>query len=195
MAHILPHWNWPDRVGQVTPVHVLHLRRRGGAVPERQIAGPEEERASIEYRLRWDDVKYQPGELKVVAYKNGKKWATDVMKTTGPAAKLTLQADRAKIAADGQDLSFVTVTVADKDGLLVPRSKNHIKFAVEGPGEIVATDNGDATSFEPFQAPEHNAFNGLALVIVRAKAGQPGTFTVKAEADGLKTGVVRVTSK
>jgi beta-galactosidase len=117
------------------------------------------------------------------------------MKTAGPAAKLTLQADRANIAADGQDLSFITVTVADKKGLLVPRSKNHIKFSVEGPGEIVATDNGDATSFEPFQAPEHSAYNGLALVIVRAKAGQPGTFTVTAKADGLKIGTVRVTSK
>jgi len=118
-----------------------------------------------------------------------------VMKTAGPAAKLTLQADRPKIAADGQDLSYITVTVADKKGLLVPRSKNHIKFSIVGPGEIVATDNGDATSFEPFQSPEHSAYNGLALVIVRAKAGQPGAFTVKAEADGLKTGTVRVEGK
>jgi beta-galactosidase len=136
--------------------------------------------------LEWDDVKYQPGTLKVVAHG---------LKTAGPAAKLTMQADRANIAADGQDLSYITVTVADKHGLLVPRSKNHIKFSDEGPGEIVATDNGDATSFEPFQSPEHSAYNGLALVIVRAKAGQPGTFTVKAEADGLKTGAIRITSK
>ena len=138
---------------------------------------------------------YQPGTLKVVAYKNGKQWATDVMKTTGPAAKLTLKADRATIAADGQDLSFVTVTVADKNGLLVPQSKNHIKFAISGPGEIVATDNGDATSFESFQAPEHNAYNGLALVIVRAKAGQPGTITLKAESDGLKAATISIRGK
>jgi beta-galactosidase len=149
----------------------------------------------FEYRLHWDDVVYQPGTLKVVAYKNGKKWATDVMKTTGPAAKLTLKADRAKIAADGQDLSYITVTVADKHGLLVPRSKNHIKFEIEGPGEIVATDNGDATSFESFQAPEHNAFNGLALVIVRAKAGQPGTITLEAESDGLRSAAIRIKGK
>ena len=194
MAHILPHWNWPERVGQVTPVHVFtsgdsaELFLNGKALGKK-VKGP------FEYRLEWDGVKYQPGTLKVVAYKNGKPWATDVMKTTGPAAKLTLQADRANIATDGQDLSFITVTVADKKGLLVPRSKNHIKFSIVGPGEIVATDNGDATSFEPFQAPEHSAYNGLALVIVRAKAGQPGTFTVTAKADGLKTGTVRVTGK
>ena len=194
MAHILPHWNWPERVGQVTPVHVFtsgdsaELFLNGKSLG-RKTKGP------FEYRLEWDDVKYQPGTLKVVAYKNGKKWATDVMKTTGPASKLTMKADRANIAADGQDLSFITVTVADKHGLLVPRSKNHIKFSIAGPGEIVATDNGDATSFEPFQSPEHSAYNGLALVIVRAKAGQPGTFTVKAKADGLKIGTVRITSK
>ena len=76
-----------------------------------------------EYRLHWDDVVYEPGVLKVVAYKNGHKWATDVMKTAGPATQLKLQADRVKIEANGADLSYVTVTVADQNGLLVPRSK------------------------------------------------------------------------
>jgi beta-galactosidase len=85
--------------------------------------------------------------------------------------------------------------VADKNGLLVPRSKNHIRFQIEGPGEIVATDNGDATSFESFQAPERNAFNGLALVIVRAKPGQPGTIKLKAQADGLTEAVICIRSR
>ena len=75
------------------------------------------------------------------------------MKTAGPAAKLLAQADRTTIAADGQDLSFITITVADKDGVLVPRAKNRIRFSLEGPGEIVATDNGDPTSFESFPIP------------------------------------------
>jgi len=194
MAHILPQWNWPDRTNQVTPVHVY----TSGDSAELFLNGKSlglKKKGQFEYRLEWNDVKYKPGTLKVVAYKNGKQWATDVMKTAGPASKLTLQADRAKITADGQDLSFITVTVADKNGLLVPRSKNHIKFEIEGPGEIVATDNGDATSFESFQAPEHSAYNGLALVIVRAKAGQPGTFTVKAESAGLKSGAIRIEGK
>jgi beta-galactosidase len=194
MAHILPHWNWPERVGQVTPVHVY----TSGDSAELFLNGKSlgmKKKGLLEYRLHWDDVVYQPGTLKVVAYKNGKKWATDEMKTTGPAEKLTLKADRATIAADGQDLSFITITVADKHGLLVPRSNNHIKFEIEGPGEIVATDDGDPTSLEPFQAPEHNAFNGLALVIVRAKAGEPGTIKLEAEADGLKSATIKITSK
>jgi beta-galactosidase len=143
--------------------------------------------------LRWDDVVYQPGTLKVVAYKNGKKWATDEVKTTGPASELTLQSDRAKITADGKDLSFVTVTVADKSGQLVPRSKNHIKFDIAGPGEIVAVDDGDPTNLEPMQAKEHDAFNGLALVIVRAT--QPGKITLTAHADGLKTATTRISAE
>jgi len=194
MAHILPHWNWPDRVGQVTPVHVY----TSGDEAELFLNGKSLGRKTkhqYEYRLRWDDVVYEPGVLKVVAYKHGHKWATDVVKTTGPASRLTLQADRAKIADDGRDLSYVTVSVADSKGLTVPRSNNHLKFSVTGPGEIVATDNGDATSFESFQAPERDAFNGLALVIIRAKADQPGTIKLTAESDGLTPATLTLKSR
>ena len=152
-------------------------------------------KGQYEYRLRWDDVVYRPGKLEVIAYKNGKRWATDVMKTTGPASKLLLQADRNRIRADGDDLSFVTVTVADSAGLMVPQSKNHLRFSIEGPGQIVATDNGDPTSFESFQAPERNAFNGLALVIVRGKAGQAGTIKLTAVSEDLKTGSVTIRTR
>jgi beta-galactosidase len=194
MAHILPHWNWPERSGLVTPVYVY----TSGDEAELFLNGlslGRKEKGRFEYRLVWNDVVYQPGELKVVAYKNGKKWATDMVKTTGPAAQLALQADRDRIQADGKDLSFITVTVEDKDGRLVPNSKNHINFIIEGPGEIVATDNGDATSLESFQVPERNAFNGLALVIVRAKSGPPGTIILKAESEGLMPAEIKINSK
>jgi beta-galactosidase len=191
MAHILPHWNWPERVGMVTPVHIYTSGDEAelflnGKSQGRQKKGPSE------YRLRWNDVVYEPGELKVVAYKNGKERATEIVKTTGPAAKITLSADRQKIQADGYDLSFVTATVADKDGLLVPRSKNNIGFEVSGPGEIVAVDNGDATSFEPFQASRRKAYNGLALVIVRAKSGETGTFNLTAKSEGLASATTTI---
>jgi len=106
-----------------------------------------------------------------------------------------LESDRAKIKADGQDLSFITVRIADKEGLTVPRTHNLVKFSIEGPGEIVAVDNGDATSFEPFQASQRKAYNGLALVIVRAKPGKTGTIRLKATADGLKSGTVSLTAE
>ena len=120
MAHILPHWTWPERSGQITPVHVFTSGDEAELFLNGKSLG-KKAKGQYEYRLRWDDVTYEPGELKVVAYKNGKAWATDVMKTAGPAAKLLAQADRTMIVADGQDLSFVTITVADKDDVLVPR--------------------------------------------------------------------------
>jgi beta-galactosidase len=184
MAHILPHWNWPERVGQVTPVHVYTSGDEAELFLNGRSLG-RKKKGQYQYRLRWDDVKYESGELRVVAYKNGKQWAEDVMKTTGPASKLTMKADRATVRADGRDLAFVTVTIADKNGLLVPRSKNRVRFELTGPGEIVAVDNGDATSFESFQSKARNAYNGLCLVIVRTKAGQAGAMRLKAQSEGL----------
>jgi len=193
MAHIFPHWNWPERVGQVTPVHVY----TSGDEAELFLNGKSlgrKVKGQYEYRLHWDDVKYEPGEVKVVAYKNGKPWAQDIVKTTGAASKLTLQPDRATIKADGLDLSYVTVTVADKNGQLVPRSKNHLKFEISGPGKILAVDNGDATSFESFQASERNAYNGLALVIVQSTK-EAGGIRLKAVADGLESATVEIKAK
>jgi beta-galactosidase len=184
MAHILPHWTWPERIGQVTPVHVY----TSGDEAELFLNGKSlgrKTRGAHEYRLRWDGVVYQPGELKVVAYKNHRRWAQNSVRTTGPAAQILLQADRIQLAADGRDLSFVTVTISDSKGLQVPRSKNRLSFSLEGPGEIVGVDNGDPTSFESFRGNEHDAFNGLCLVIVRS-SGTPGAITLRASSPGLK---------
>ena len=185
MAHILPHWNWPERVGEVTPVHVF----TSGDEAELFLNGKSlgrKKKDPYEYRLRWDDVKYQPGELKVVAYKNVEKWAEDVVKTTDEPARLEATVDRKEIWADGKDLAFITVRVTDKNGLTVPRANNSIKFEIEGPGEIAATDNGDPTNLVPFHSHERDAFNGLALVIIRSKIGESGSIFVSAESSGLK---------
>jgi beta-galactosidase len=193
MAHILPHWTWPERVGQVTPVHVF----TSGDEAELFLNGKSlgrKKKGPYEYRLHWDDVVYEPGTLEVVTYQYGKKWATDVVKTAQAPASIEARPDRTEILADGRDLSFVTVRVADENGLTAPRAKNLIRFKIEGPGEIVATDNGDPTSFEPFQAHERKAFNGLCLVIVRAKAGQTGRIRLTASSEGLRDGVAFITA-
>lgn len=194
MAHILPHWNWSDRVGQVTPVHIF----TSGDEAELFLNGKSmgrKKKEQYEYRLRWDSVRFQPGELKVVAYKNGVRWAEDIVKTTGEAFKLNLSADRSTIKDDGKDLTFITVRVADKNGLTVPNAKNLIQFSVEGSGEIVATDNGDATSLVSFTSHTREAFSGLCLVIVRSKPGQPGEIKLKAESKGLETGMITLKSE
>ncbi len=186
MAHILPHWTWPKRSGKVTPVHVF----TSGDEAELFLNGKSlgrKKKGPYEYRLRWDDLRYEPGKLKAVAYKNGKKWAEDVVYTTGEPAELAASADRDEIRADGKDLTFITVRVTDKNGLTVPRAKNTIKFAIEGAGEIVATDNGDPTNLVPFPSQERKAFNGLCLVIIRGIPGHTGVIKLKAESESLES--------
>jgi beta-galactosidase len=204
MAHILPHWTWPERVGQITPVHVftsgdeaelflngksLGRKRKIFDTPGQAMDG------EPAYRIRWDDVVYEPGELKVVAFKDGKEWATDIMRTAGRACQMDLKPDRATISADGRDLSFVTLTVQDSNGVIVPRANNLIRFSVSDPGEIVATDNGDATDFNIFSSHDRKAFNGLALVIIKTKRDQTGSVVITAESDGLPAVTCTVTTR
>jgi beta-galactosidase len=194
LVHILPHWTWPERVGQITPVHVF----TSGDEAELFVNGKSQGRkkkAAFEYRLRWDEVTYEPGELRVVAYKDGKQWATASTVTADAAQRLELTADRNSIRADGRDLSFITVRIADAKGTTAPRADNRIRFSVEGPGTLLATDNGDPTSFESFQSSSRKAFNGLGLVIVRSEAGKTGTITVRAESESLEPATVTVRSK
>jgi beta-galactosidase len=193
MAHLLPHWTWPERVGQTTPVHVFTSGDEAELFLNGRSLG-RKKKGPYEYRLRWDEVVYEPGTLEVVAYKDGARWATDRVRTAQAARRLRAQPDRATIRADGRDLSFVTVSVVDEHGVLVPRANHLVRFEVEGPGEVVATDNGDPTSFEPFPSSRRAAFSGLCLAIVRAQAGQPGRITLTARGDGLGAATTVITA-
>ncbi len=191
MAHILPHWNWPDRVGEVTPVHIF----TSGDEAELFLNGKSlgrKTKGRYDYRLRWDDVVYEPGELRVVAYKEGEEWAKASVETTGAPSQIDLQADRSAIAADGKDLSFVTLQMVDDEGLLVPNAMSQVEFSIEGPGEIVATDNGDPTDMTEFPSNQRNAFNGLCLAIVKGIPGEPGTIRLTAESEGLGSQTIEI---
>jgi beta-galactosidase len=191
MAHILPHWNWPERVGEVTPVHVFTSGDEAELFLNGESLG-RKQKGEFEYRLRWDDVKYEPGELRVVTYKNNEIWAEDIVETSGKPAGLTAEADRNEIKADGEDLSFITIEILDDNDRVVPVANNKIVFSIDGPGEIIATDNGDPTDMVEFPSKERNAFNGKALAIVRAKKGETGRIVVVAESDGLKMATVEI---
>ncbi|KAI1263732.1 glycoside hydrolase family 2 protein [Xylariaceae sp. FL1019] len=194
MAHILPHWTWPDRVGQVTPVHVFS----SGDSAELFVNGKSvgiQNRTKTEYRFRWDDVTYQAGELRVVTYKGGKEWATDTKVTAGPATRLNISADRSQISGDGQDLSYISIAVVDANSTVVPRADNIIVFSIDGPAEIVATDNGNPADMTAFPSLTRKAFSGYALAIVRAVAGSSGTITVSATSDGLESASVAVQAR
>ncbi len=194
MVHILPHWNWPDRLGKVTPVHVFTLGDEVELFLNGKSIGKKSKKV-YEYRLRWDNIIYEPGTLKAVAYKNGKVWAEEEVKTTGQPAKLAISADRNVIKADGKDLSFITVKIMDENNLLVPNANNEIEFSVEGPSEIVATDNGDPTDMTEFPSKKRNTFNGLALGIIRSLEGQKGTIMVNVKSFGLKDATIVLQSK
>jgi len=194
MAHILPHWNWPDRVGQVTPVHVFSSGDEAELFVNGESQG-RKKKAELTYRFRWDDVKYQPGEVSVVTYKDGKEWANATISTTGAATKLQLSTykDRQTIRADGTDLIFVSVAVVDDDGNFVPDAEPAITFSIDGPGDIVSTDNGDPTDMTPFPSKERNAFRGRALAIVRANTDATESITLTAEADALTAAEITIT--
>jgi len=194
MAHILPHWNWPERVGQNTPVHVYTSGDEAELFLNGRSLG-RKKRGPYDYRLRWDDVIYEPGELKVIAYKNSKKWAEDTVRTTGDPSQISMSADRSSIKADGYDLSFVTVKIADRNGLMVPRTHNRLSFQISGPGVIAGIDNGDPTDHDSFQSISRRAFNGLALVIVRSKKGERGVIRISVAANGLKSGQISIASR
>jgi len=195
MAHILPHWSWPSsQVGQVTPVHVFSSGDEAELFVNGKSAG-RQKRESMTYRFRWDKVTYAPGDLRVVTYKNGAVWAEATKKTVGAAAALTIKADRTTISADGYDLSFITVAVVDGSGEVMPNASDSVTFSVSGPGEIVATDNGDPIDQTPFPSLTRNAFHGLALAIVRSSPGKAGEITVSASATSLAGANVLLNAK
>ena len=176
LVHILPHWTWPGREGQVTPVHVYTTGDSAELLINGKSLGVKKKEG---YRIRWDDVVYEPGSVKVVAYKDGKPWAEAETKTAGKPASASLEVDYA-----GKDLTFVTARILDGAGVVVPQAHNHLSFSVSGPGRMVATDAGDPTSHAPFHSPEIDAFNGLASVIIRRTG--PGEITLSVSSPGLK---------
>jgi beta-galactosidase len=194
MAHILPHWTWMERTGELTPVHVFSSADEAelflnGASLGRKI------KQQYEYRFRWDSVIYEPGTIKVVTFKNGEIWAIDSAMTAGEASKLKLIADRDIINADGADLSFVTVEVLDNNNILVPEADILITFEISGSGEIVSTDNGDPSDFTPFPSHQRKTFNGLALVIIRSLKDKSGQIKITAKSPGLRETHVVINSQ
>jgi beta-galactosidase len=211
MVHVLPHWNWEGREGQDIPVMVysnadevelqvngMSLGRKKTLVESVELPVgskvSETRKFQSKYRLLWQ-VPFQPGELVAVAYTGGKAVARDAVHTAGVAARIRLSADRRVIQADGDDLSFITVRIEDKDGHLCPLADNLVSFRVSGVGRIAAVDNGNAATIESFHADRRKAFNGLALLIIRSALGQPGTIEVAASSDGLAAGHLEIVAR
>ena len=205
--HVLPHWNWKGREGQVTPVFVYtsypsaELFVNGVSQGVRTFAKADGvtpclgEAAMKRFRLMWNEVVYQPGELRVVAYDaNGKVAEEKVVRTAGKAAALKLTPDRKVINADGEDLCFVNVSVVDKDGNPVPVDNREIKVKVTGAGKFRAMANGDPTCLEMFHNPQMHLFNGQLTILVQSTS-EPGNIKVEVTGKGLKNGFLSISSK
>ena len=198
-VHVLPHWTWPGREGQITPVFVYtsypsaELFINGKSMGKRtklsitdgeyntgRPATPSDaERRAARYRLMWKDIKYEPGELKVICYDDSGNQAAEISEhTAGKACAIKLQADRDTIQADGSDLAYITVFLTDKDGYPIPTAEDELLFTVSGAGTFKAVCNGDATSLESFVKPQMKLFSGKLVVTIQASE-QKGDIMLK----------------
>ena len=183
--HLLPHWSWGQaRKGKVTPVYCYTDYPSGelfiNGKSQGKVTKNPKERLD-RYRLRWNDVKYEPGELKVVVYDaNGNAAGEEIVKTAGKPANLKLEAWTANenLQANGDDLAFVTVSLTDAEGTLIPQADDQLTFEVTGAGTFEAVCNGDATSLESFKQPTMKLFSGQLVVVVRS-AQKAGSLTLK----------------
>ncbi len=197
--HLLPHWTWPDRKGKVTPVYCYTDYPTAELFVNGKSQGriTKSDTARLDrFRLRWRNVIYQPGELKVVVYdENGNKAGQQIVRTAGKPKRLLLEPERKTIKADGNDLAYITVSLVDKNGTLCPDAANRLEFSVTGAGTYKAACNGDATSLEPFTQPQMSLFHGQLVVVCQA-GKTPGvmTLTVKDPATGMKS-TVNITVK
>lgn len=193
--HILPHWNWAGREGQVTPVMVYTNFPKAELFINGKSCGVREKNNSTylnRYRLMWMDVVYEPGEVKVIAYDaEGNAAAEKTIRTAGKPHHIVLTPNRETLDANGDDLLYVTVQVADKDGNIVPTDTRMVRFKVEGAGTFEATANGDATCLLPFQEPRMKLFSGAATAIVRS-AKEPGMLNLTVTASGVKSATINI---
>jgi len=200
----LPQWDGPTQAFHDVNVQARYLRieftqLQGGAWAGLKEFGAYPARAessyydvTYTYRLRWNDVVYEPGELKVVAYKDGKSIGEALMRTAGAPAAIRLTPDRKELAATGEDLCYVPVEALDSKGTLCPLADNLVRFKVEGSAEIAGVGNGNPMSIEPFQADYRKLFFGKAMLILRTREGQTGAVHVTAASDGLTSGETTV---
>lgn len=200
--HVLPHWTWPGREGENTPVFVYTSYPEAELFVNGKSYGKQRKldaKAALSlkekdalwlqrrYRLMWMDVPYEAGELKVVAYdKDGRPAEEKIVRTAGKPHHLEVVADRMQLTADGKDLAYLTVRVVDKDGNLCPADNRLVTFSVKGAGTFRAAANGDATCLDLFHLPRMHAFSGQLTAIVQTGT-EAGQLVFEAKAKGLKS--------
>jgi glycoside hydrolase family 2, candidate beta-galactosidase len=211
--HILPHWTWNGREGEVTPIFVytnhptaevfINGKSQGKqtknlSIPLRETENPESQKTferQKRYRLMWLNTKYEPGSVKVIAYNDkGEAVAEKEIHTAGKPYQIKLTADRNYIKADGKDLAYITVEVVDKEGNVCPNVNDLVQFEVKGAGKFRASANGDATSLDLFHEPKMHLFNGKLMAIVQASE-KTGEIIFKAKSQKIKGNQIKIQVK
>jgi beta-galactosidase len=196
MVHLLPHWTWPGKEGVTIPVWCYTNCDEAELFLNGKSLGKRRFDEKNDMHLEWL-VPYQPGELKVVARKDGKEVATSTTHTAGLPARITISADQPKLDPANRDLSYITLRVEDENGHFAPRAANWINIQIEGPGRLVGSGSGDPLSHESFQASAIRTFNGLGLAIIAATTGpepeirkdstrKPGEIIIRANCKGME---------
>jgi beta-galactosidase len=194
MVHVMPHWNWEKKT--TVPVWVYsncdaaELIVNGKSLGEQRFAEAE---ADGLMHLEWM-VPFEPGEITAVAKQDGKVMATKTVRTAEGASQLKVAVDWNEIAADGADITFITCSVHDAAGTIVPTASNLVTFSVDGPGEVIGVDNGCPIDHQPLDGDQIHAFNGLCLAVIKS-TGTAGTIKVKVASSGLKSDAVVVLAR
>ena len=213
LIHLFPHWNWPERMGQVMPVFCytnctevelfvngksfgtkrIEFPRQGNSGSWRNYEHPKIQSTTNDLFLTWD-VPYEPGVLKAVGKRDGKIVYTHELRTTGKPAAIRLRIDHLVIKANKRDVAHVRIEIVDEAGYVVPTANNLVQFSVTGAGRLIGVDNGDPRDHHSYKLNERSAFNGLCLVIVQSN-GKEGKISITATSDGLKQAVTVLEAK
>ena len=183
MLHLFPHWNWNsgdtvDVVSYYNNADEVELFLNEKSLGKRS-------KTSDQLHVKWR-VSFVPGKLKAISRKNGKQVLVREVQTAGVAYKLVMKADRKNIKADNKDLSFVTIEIVDRNGVIVPKANHLIRFSITGNGSIAGVDSGSPVSMESFKSDQHTALNGKALCIIQS-GNKKGPITLKATSEGLQS--------
>ena len=191
VVHLLPHWNWKGKEGQLINVwchsnaETVELFLNGASLGSKAMPKLG--------HLEWN-VPYAPGKLEAKGYRNGKLIAADVVETTGEATQIVLSPDRTSLKADGEDVVMVSVSLLDSKGRLVPFAENEVTFAVAGAGQVAGVGNGDPSSHEPDRASKRKAYHGLCMAVIQA-GDKSGKLELSATAPGLKSAKIELRVK
>lgn len=196
--HLLPHWSFgEEQIGKVTPVYCYTSYPTAELFVNGVSQGKKTKSRGYDkydrYRIRWNDVKYEPGEIKVIVFdKEGNKKGEETVKTAGQPSKIKLTADKDVLAADGTDVAYITVELTDDNGTICPEADNQINVEISGAAKFAAICNGDATSTESFVKPTMKLFNGKLVILIQSQERKRGNATVKVKSDGIAEAVYNI---